>query len=196
MKFSLGYDRIDLLDSAGHAVPCAGALLATFPLRAACGLPPAVWPTMTQSSCRSASLVAHAVNRPAHRPEDRHVVVGRHQSKVRDPLKSGLSTSFRIHHAQRRAVRASEQIMGHYRIYPLNAAGRIVSGHEATCDGDQAARAVASGLLKAGEDAGVWIGARRVGRVTVGGGRGPSYAGVAAMAANDTGSYGRHQPVA
>lgn len=86
--------------------------------------------------------------------------------------------------------------MDHYRIYALNTAGRIVSGHDAMCDDDQAACGAASGLLEAGQDAEVWLGARRVGRVAVGGGYGPSYAGIVAMAANDTGSHGKQHPVA
>ncbi len=75
--------------------------------------------------------------------------------------------------------------MHHYRIYLLNAAGRIVSGNDALCDDDEAARAAADGLLEAGRDAEVWHGRRRVGRVARGGGYGPSYSGIAAIVAND-----------
>ena len=75
--------------------------------------------------------------------------------------------------------------MDHYRIYLLSPAGRIVSGHDALCAGDREARSAASGLLEPGRDAEVWTGRRRVGRVTVGGGHGPAYAGVSATVAND-----------
>ena len=55
--------------------------------------------------------------------------------------------------------------MPHYRIYSLDAAGRIVSGHDALCMDDQEARRTALGLLEAGRDGEIWNGRRRVGRV-------------------------------
>jgi len=77
--------------------------------------------------------------------------------------------------------------MDHYRIYLLNAAGRIVSGNDALCANDEAARAAASELLEAGRDAEIWHGRRRVGRVAAHGGHGPAFSGIAAMVANDAG---------
>ena len=75
--------------------------------------------------------------------------------------------------------------LNHYRIYLLDAAGRIVSGRDAMCGDDHAARTAASGLLKGGQDAEVWSGNRRVGRVAVA--LVPAFAGMGAMAANDVG---------
>lgn len=55
--------------------------------------------------------------------------------------------------------------MPHYRIYALDTAGHIVSGHDALCGDDQEARRTALGLLEAGRDGEIWNGRRRVGRV-------------------------------
>ena len=75
--------------------------------------------------------------------------------------------------------------MDHYRIYLLNAAGRIVSGNDAMCPDDESARVAAGELLEPGRDAEVWHGRRRVGRVASAGGHGPAFAGMAALVAND-----------
>ena len=55
--------------------------------------------------------------------------------------------------------------VSHYRIYLLDAGGRIAAAHDVDCVEDDEARANAATLATAGQPAELWHGARLVGRV-------------------------------